>query len=496
MTLMTVADNPLRQRAALLSAAAHNVALQQLLTEQFRRDPKAFCNAVVWTLDPRESPVIRPFVLYPFQQDTLDSLHASAQCGEDVLIEKSRDMGVSWLVLAWMLHQWLFSKGSQFLVGSRKLDYVDNPGDPTSLFEKLRFMLRQLPPWLLPKGFTVDKHATKLRLRNPATGSVIVGESANPQFSRGGRYKAIFMDEFPFWANDDTAWAAAGQSSPCRMVVGTPYGKHNTFARLRFEGQIKVLTLHWRRHPHKNAEWYAQQTRRLSPDEIARELDINYNLSVANRVFPHFGEEHKAEVLEPIEGKRLVRVWDFGYHCPCCVVLQVDGDGQVRVLHEMVGHQEVLKPFAQRVLQQCQSDYPDWPFEDLCDPAGSQKSDKSDHTSIDILNSLGVYPYHERTRIQRGLELIRHKLLPQASGQVGLVVHRRCTNLIDAFEGGYRYASPQHEVPLEEHPFEDVMDCLRYGVIFKCDFEKDKTHKRYRPPTYRSPPATNPYTGY
>ncbi len=458
--------------------------------EQCRRDILFWFAHFCWTFDPRLAQPHQPFYLYPFQKKLVGQLSQAIGQGHDLLIEKSRDMGVSWLILLTFQYYWLFHSGSQFLVGSRKLDLVDKKGDLSTLFEKLRYNLRWLPPWMRPPGFTPIRHDSLLKLINPNNGNAIIGESSTVEFGRGGRYKAIFMDEFPFWDSDEQAFASSGQSSPSRILVGTPYGKNNKFAQLRFNSPIQVETLHWKKHPEKDEAWYQAQTRRMSPDEIARELDINYNLSLSNRVFSQFSENHKRDHLEPLEGRRILRSWDFGYHFPACIFAQLDDFDRIRILHEVVGYQELLKHFGERVLKISESLFPGVEFEDICDPAGSQRSDKSDKTSIDILNTLGVYPFFQRSLIVSGIERIRMKLAGESEGLPTLLIHRRCRHLIDAFEGGYRYASTDHELPYQEHPYEDVMDCLRYAVVYKCGISPPNTKpsRKYRP--------IDPYTGY
>jgi hypothetical protein len=271
--------------------------------------------------------------------------------------------------------------------------------------------------------------------------------------------------------------------------VGTPYGKNNRFADLRFGGQVKTLSIHWSLHPHKGNAWYEAQKSRMSEDEIARELDINYHLSVRNRVFRNFGEGNKGN-LAYIPERRVIRSWDFGYHCPACLFIQLDGDDRLLVLREAVGQEDLLVDFAGRVLEMSKACFPEACFEDICDPAGAQRSDKSARTSIEILNSLGVYPDYNRANIQDGIEIIRMKLSVQGHGTPGLLIDRSCAKLIEAMEGGYRYTSEQSELPFQEHPYEDVTDCLRYAVMAKCGILKRnvKTPKKHRP--------FDRYTGY
>ena len=52
-----------------------------------------------------------------------------------------------------------------------------------SLFEKARFIINNLPKWMLPKGFTKDNMSYMKIGRPDGTGS-ITGESANPNASR------------------------------------------------------------------------------------------------------------------------------------------------------------------------------------------------------------------------------------------------------------------------------------------------------------------------
>lgn len=485
--------SPVRQwlarRLTLYEAAKDNPELQALLLAWCRRDVRFWFRHFCWTFDPRLEQPHLPFVPYPFQENALVDLVAAIENGEDLLIEKSRDMGLSWLVLLAFQYFWLFRDGANFHLGSRKQEAVDRKGDLSTLMEKLRYNLSWLPDWMRPVGFQDSQHDNLLRLLNPENGNVITGESSNENFGRGGRYKAVLFDEFPFWPMQDAAYASAGQSSPCRIVVGTPYGKNNRFAELRFSGQIRVLRIHWREHPQRDEHWYATQKKRLSEDELARELDINYHLSLKDRVFRNFSEANLGD-FQDFMPQKLLRSWDFGFHCPACLFLGFDSEDRLIVLREVVGKEELLTDFAGRVQALTQAEYGGIPVEDICDPAGAQRSDKSLRTSIEILNSLGIYPFYDRASIKDGLELLRVKLSARTNEHAALRVDIRCKNLIEAFEGGYRYGTSGSELPLQEHPYEDVMDCLRYAVMQKCSL-KVRSPKKPRP--YR---PENRYTAY
>jgi hypothetical protein len=297
-----------------------------------------FANYFLWTYDPRPG-VPNPktcFILYDFQEDTLRWLVEHIKSGNDCLLDKSRDMGATWLVLAAILHQFLFTDGFAALLGSRKEDAVDN-WQLDSLFGKLDFMLRHLPPWMLPHGFSFQKHRNYLKISSPKTGNSIVGEATNPNFSRSGRYSCIFLDEFAFIDDSSTIWMATGDASPCRLAVSTPNGKGNKFYELRYESNIDVKSLHWSLHPKKTDEWYQKQCFRRTPEEIAQELDISYERSTKGRVYGTELDEMKKKLRIgdfPFDPSLPVETsWDFGIADPTSIgFYQTNMFGEVRMI--------------------------------------------------------------------------------------------------------------------------------------------------------------------
>ena len=287
-------DSNLLFRYELQQLCERDPQVREEERRRFFTDPIYAFNTYFWTYDPRTKPNHLPFITYPFQTEFLLALHDHIEKGEDLLIEKSRDMGISWLLCTYFLWAWLRNEaGNDFLLGSRKEDLVDTKGSLDTLFEKCRYNLYKLPTWLVPAGFTPGKHDTYLLLYNPSTGCSIRGESTNEHFGTGGRYRAILMDEAAKWGETaEKAWISAGDSSPCRIPVSTPYGLGTNFARLRFSKTIRVITYHWSLHPVKSegaycvldrnrklrSPWYDKECERraANPISIGQELDIDY----------------------------------------------------------------------------------------------------------------------------------------------------------------------------------------------------------------------------
>src|SRR5262249_15330507 len=102
--------------------------LQALELAVCAADPVHWVNRWGWTYDPRELVSTLPFDLFPRQVEFLRWLAEREARQEDGLVEKSRDMGASFLCCAHALHGWLFRPGYQVGFGSRKLEYVDEKG--------------------------------------------------------------------------------------------------------------------------------------------------------------------------------------------------------------------------------------------------------------------------------------------------------------------------------------------------------------------------------
>lgn len=183
------------------------------------------------TYDPRRKDwKYCPFILFPRQRQYLHWLEDLIQDREDGVVDKSRDMGVTWLCVAKALCMWLFQPGVKIGIGSRKENLVDRIGDPDSIFEKFRLILRNLPPEFLPRGFDLEKNSPHMKLVNPENGSVIAGE-AGDNIGRGGRSSVYFKDEALVLCSQlltPFGWSTIGQ-----MKVGDEvYGADGTAQRI------------------------------------------------------------------------------------------------------------------------------------------------------------------------------------------------------------------------------------------------------------------------
>ena len=255
----------------------------------YRDDPAQYIIDWGTTFDPRNVerglPTLMPFLLFPKQEEWVHFFMNCWKNQEPGLTDKSREMGLSWLMAAVSSTLCMFNDGVVGCFGSRKEEYVDKKGDPKALLYKVRKFVS-----LSPREFRGDwnerLHAVYMRVMFPNTGSIITGE-AGDNIGRGDRASFYFVDEAAWMPHPELIEASLSQTTNCRQDVSTPRGMNNPFARKRFGGKIKVFSFHWKDDPRKDEDWYIKKCHDIDdPVVIAQEIDLDYSASVEGILIP------------------------------------------------------------------------------------------------------------------------------------------------------------------------------------------------------------------
>ena len=235
--------------------------------------------------------------------------------------EKSRQMLISWAFMVLFLYDLLFVDNVAGFITSRKEFLVDDGGSvstPHSLLGRIRFMYDHLPPFLQQR---LDFRY--LKIKNPATNSFVIGESANPNAGRSGTWYRALMDEGALIRQSESVFASIYQA--CKngtYINSTPYGRGGAFGRIRFDKktEFRKRSLHWKLHPERNQEWYDKQVVNMTPDQIARELDISYEKSIAGQIYSMFDFNKQVGDYPFNPDLPLYRGWDFGVGNPTFIL--------------------------------------------------------------------------------------------------------------------------------------------------------------------------------
>ena len=297
-------------RLRLLKACSSDDVVRQAVWTMCSRDILFWINCFAWTYDPRNSgnakakglrklPKYVPFVSWDYQDDAILLLQHCILTGRDCLIEKSRDMGASWLFV--LVFDWffLFRDMPTFLMVSRKEALVDKKEDPDSLFWKIDFIHSRLPGWMLP-----EVSRSNLHLKNMHLGGTIDGDSTTGDVGRGGRRTAIGLDEFAAVPREEgfAVLNATNDTTDCRVFNSTPQGIGSAYYEQVKRDDIVRVQMHWTLHPHKreglytcekgkcpihpeggkpHSPWYDYECKRrgYNAAAIAQELDIEYSMA-------------------------------------------------------------------------------------------------------------------------------------------------------------------------------------------------------------------------
>jgi phage terminase large subunit len=249
------------------------------------------------TFDPRKKTMRwMPFVFFERQAEFLQFLTELYTDDQHGLVEKARDMGLTWLCVCWSVWAWLFIPGISIGWGSRKQELVDKKGDFDSIFEKLRATIGRLPREFLPVGFDPAKHSTSMNIINPANGATITGEIGD-NIGRGGRKTIYFKDESAHYEHPDLIEASLGDNTNIQVDISSVNGLGNVFQRRADQaeiwtpgsniasGVVRKFIADWRDHPNKTAEWYEARKRKAENEgllaKFLQEVERDYSGSLA-----------------------------------------------------------------------------------------------------------------------------------------------------------------------------------------------------------------------
>ncbi len=253
-----------RFRLKVLKQCAIDPEFRRGIMEMCRQDIVFWIDLFVWQSNPLKKGLeahlaVGPFVTWDFQVAVLlDRPETTGKQGiiwvyennKTAVVQKSREMGASWLFLIFQLWLCLFHKYSESLNISRNEKMVDS-NSTSSLFWKIRYMHRWLPEWM-----TGEIDDTKMNIAYTDRESCIAGEPSTAAAGVGGRAGTAFVDEFPRIKEDSAVRAGTASTASCRFFNGTHQGTGTEFYNLTITPEIVQIFMHWTQHPEKKRGMY------------------------------------------------------------------------------------------------------------------------------------------------------------------------------------------------------------------------------------------------
>lgn len=264
---------------------------------------------------------VQPFIPYVFQLFFWDWQHRAFRTRGpkgDVVVVKSRQMGMSNMLCAFYTWAWMVKKPFQGRLLSRKEDLVDETNNPDSLFWKIDLQLKGTPDWLVKAfmpNFRWPKHRMDASLTNPDNFNHLAGESTNATAGRGPTATGIGLDEFTWMRGFQGIWTATRAASNHRSAVGTVNTKLGMYpyelATKKGDDSPSTLYIPYWLHPYHDDEWLRQERSRDTEAGIQTEVLMNWFGDTADFVYPQLGTKEPGHYpYEPYAGPVFVAIDD------------------------------------------------------------------------------------------------------------------------------------------------------------------------------------------
>jgi hypothetical protein len=405
----------------------------KLIRALYATDIDKYFQNLVYTLDEHDK-TGNAFKKIPYEWQYIPELVHAFQHEPWLLVWKSRQILATWTAMAYALWLVAFHEGKKVAVQSKKSDDAD------ALIQRIKVIYDHLPAWKPKAEFSY------CRIKFPTLGSDVYGIPQGPEQARSYTFSCVISDEFGFQEQLKETFGAVKPivDGGGQFIAITTPPRQKNFAyecKRNLDGLFKIFEVHYSRRPDRGETWKAKAKLGWSEDDWNRENELQMVQTGVTRVLSDFNERlHVNPSLLYNRDVPLYRLWDFGYHRPFCGWFQIDQNDRVLILDCLLGRDILIDKFADQVLAYTQTRFPNAVVQDYCDIAGTQVSDKSEKTSVQILQSKSIHPGYRKFNEEDGYNLIRRKLSTLIGDKPALQIHPRCQYLIDGAMFGVIYA--------------------------------------------------------
>lgn len=406
-------------------------------------------------IEDKETGRLVPFTLWPAQKEIVPLLSSPR-----LLILKARQLGLSWLELAYWLYAATFWGDRLILIARQTLD------DSRDAIHRLKLMHDSAPPEWQAK-ITTDK-ATMLGFSN---GSRFRTLTATKRMGRSAAAYGALLDEFAFWEWQPEQLAALEAACARLHIVTTGSGPadmtHKIWRAAEAEdGLWKRVFLPWSAHPHRTPAWYqATVVAAVEPRLARREYAATPEEAFAGPegvYFERFERARNVADVSVVANWPTVRNIDFGYHHPACLWIQTSLEGQPFVVGELLPEDRTTEEFAREIAAR----EADWGLAlpvaaTYADPAGRSTNVQTAESEAEIFARCGMTLTTRPSSVRDGCVRIMNAL---ADPTLPLVVSTACPWTVEALAS----VAPDRRHPDvydEASPYTHVLDALRYWTV-------------------------------
>lgn len=238
---------------------------------------------------------------FPFEPwDCQVQIARALLAGKSIIVLKARQLGITWIVAAWVLYCMTFIRFFNAIVVNQDKIYAQDFAS-----DKVKFMYDRLPRFLRLPIRAESKQ--KLSLGSDGADSMkteLVAVASNRKAGRSKSAKGIVFDEAAFqdWFREAVQGAepTLKNTNGQLVIVSTSDGPKGEFfrrCRSAMEGRsgLEFFFFPWNAHPDRDTEWYQREKEEHVDDPLYMQREFPATPKEAfeaagGRVYPYFRE--------------------------------------------------------------------------------------------------------------------------------------------------------------------------------------------------------------
>lgn len=238
------------------------------------KDPVYFISNYIHITTPSTKEGDSKFNLWDFQKNCVNAFEEN----RFNVVLKSRQIGMSTLVSAYIIWLMIFHKNRNILVVSIKRE------DSSELINKIKYAYEHLPDWIKKIAKPKSDNVHTFELDNY---SKVFASSTTENMGRGKALTHLMIDEAAFIDGLDAAWVSAWPTISVNgsvIVFSTPNGQSNFFYDLytkaeNKENEFNHIKLDWTVDPTRDENWYKTTISGMSKRQFSQEFGASFLMS-------------------------------------------------------------------------------------------------------------------------------------------------------------------------------------------------------------------------
>lgn len=428
-------------------------------------------------IEDKDNPVniIQRFILWDKQKEALKVISENKLN----IILKARQLGITWLVLAYAAHKMLFKKGYTVIALSR------TEKEACELIRRLGVIFRNMPEFLREdikenadwKGIKFKENSLDLKIKFP-TGE----ESTFTAFaSAGGAGRSftanlLILDEWAFQANAGAIWLSVYPTIN-RPTGGQVIGLSTIERGTLFEelyttpNNFKKIFLPWDTDPRRTKEWY-ESTKKDLGDKIMQEYPATVEEALTipgGAYFPEFKE--KIHVVKPVPRTNYYYKYvsiDYGLDMFAALFYEVDTRGNERIYKEIYESNLIVSEAVKRLKEVRGNDVIEYYF---APPDLWNRNRDTGKSTYEIFAENDIYLYKTSNAREQGCMNIKEhlKVYDARNEQTGetyetaklLIEEGAAPNLVRCLKKIQKDKRRPNEYANDPHELTHIVDSLR-----------------------------------